>query len=209
MKLYADLPARRALQLTGDLVVVAWIVVWASLGIGVHDVTMKLAEPGHRVTSASTDLADRLQESGEAVGDLPVVGDAAAKPLDQASSAAGQLADAGRSQVRAVERLAWWLGWSVALIPISGVLLWYLPPRVRFVRRAAAGRALVDSAGDLDLFALRALAHQPLSRLAAISDDPAAAWRRQDPDIVQRLAALELAAVGLRAEGGNAKGPLV
>lgn len=203
MKLYADLPARRAVQVTGDLVVVAWIVLWAALGYAVHDATLQLAEPGHRVTAASTDLADRLHQSGQAVGDLPVVGDAAAEPLDRASDAAGELADAGRAQVRAVERLANWLGWSVALVPILGALLLHLPPRVRFVRRAAAGRALIDSAADLDLFALRALAHQPLTRLAAISDDPAAAWRQQDTETVRRLAALELAAVGLRPEPGD------
>lgn len=203
MKLYADLPARRTLQIAGDLVVITWMVLWAALGFALHDATLQLAEPGHRVASASTDLADRLHESGQAVGDLPLVGDAAAKPLDQASEAAGDLADAGRAQVSAVERLARWLGWSVALIPILGALLLYLPSRIRFVRRAAAGRALVDSAADLDLFALRALAHQPLSRLAAISDDPAAAWRQQDPDTVRRLATLELAAVGLRPDSGG------
>jgi len=201
MKLYADLPARRTLQVIGDLVVVAWLVLWATLGHAVHDATLQLAEPGHRVTAASTDLADRLHQSGRALSDVPLVGDTAAKPLDQASAAAIGLADAGRAQVRAVERLARWLGWSVALIPILGALLFYLPPRVRFVRRAAAGQALLDSAADLDLFALRALAHQPLSRLAAISDDPAAAWRHQDPETVRRLAALELAAVGLREPG--------
>ena len=198
MKLYADLPARRTLQIVGDLVLIAWLVLWAVLGHTVHDATLQLAEPGHRVTSASTDLADRLHQSGSALSDIPLVGDTAAKPLDEASNAAEGLADAGRAQVRAVERLARWLGWSVALIPILGALLLYVPPRVRFVRRAAAGQALVDSAADLDLFALRALAHQPLSRLAAISDDPAAAWRQQDPETVRRLAALEMAAVGLR-----------
>lgn len=203
MKLYADLPARRTFQVAGDLVVIAWIVLWAVLGHAVHDATVQLADPGHRVTSASVDLADRLHDSGQVVGDLPLVGDTAAKPFDQASEAAEELADAGRSQVRAAERLARWLGWSVALIPILGALLLYLPPRVRFVRRAPAGRALVDSSADLDLFALRALAHQPLSRLAAISDDPAAAWRQKDTDTVRRLAALELAAVGLRPHSGN------
>jgi hypothetical protein len=203
MKLYADLAARRTLQVAGDLVVIVWIVLWAALGHAVHDATLQLAEPGHRVAAASTDLADRLGQSGEALGEVPLVGDAAAKPLEQASEAAGELADAGRAQVRAVERLARWLGWSVALIPILGALLVYLPPRVRFVRRASAGRALIDSAADLDLFALRALAHQPLSRLAAISDDPAAAWRQRDPDTVRRLAALELAEIGLRAEIGD------
>jgi len=126
-----------------------------------------------------------------------------AKPFDQASEAAEELAAAGRAQVRAAERLALWLGWSVALIPILGALLLYLPPRVRFVRRAAAGRGLVDSAADLDLFALRALAHQSLPRLAAISDDPAAAWRQKDTETIRRLAALELAAVGLTTDSGT------
>ena len=100
--------------------------------------------------------------------------------------------------MRAVEWLANWLGWSVALVPILGALLLHLPPRVRFVRRAAAGRALIDSAADLDLFALRALANQPMHVLAKVSDDPAGAWRARDPDVVRRLAELELADVGLR-----------
>lgn len=200
MKLYPELPARRMLQVVGDLVVIGWAVLWALLGLAVHDATVQLADPGHRVTSASVALAGRLHDSGQVVGDLPLVGDAASEPFDRASDAANELADAGRAQVRAAERLALWLGWSVALIPILGALLLYLPSRVRFVRRAAAGRVLVDSAADLDLFALRALAHQPLSRLAAISDDPAAAWRQKDTETVRRLAALELAAVGLRAD---------
>jgi len=34
--------------------------------------------------------------------------------------------------------------------------------------------------------------------LARVSDDPAGAWRRRDPDVVRRLAALELADAGLR-----------
>ena len=203
MKLYADLPARRARQVLGDVVVIGWIVMWIVLGYAVHDAAVQLADPGHRVTSASVDLADRLHDSGQVVGDVPLVGDAAAEPFDQAGAAAEALADAGRAQVRAAERLALWLGWSVALIPILGALLLYLPPRARFVRRAAAGRALVDSAADLDLFALRALTHQPLSRLAAISDDPAAAWRQKDTATIGRLAALELAAVGLRPDYGN------
>jgi hypothetical protein len=99
--------------------------------------------------------------------------------------------------VAAVDTLASWLGWSLALVPIGLALAIYVPKRVGFVRRATAGRRLVDSAADLDLFALRALAHQPLHRLAAISDDPARAWRERDRDVVVRLAALELRDAGL------------
>ena len=73
----------------------------------------------------------------------------------------------------------------------------YLPLRWRFVREATAGQRFVDSGSDLDLFALRAMANQPLHRLARISDDPVRAWRDGDPDVVRALAVLELRDVGL------------
>lgn len=197
MKVYAELPSRRLAQVVGDLLFVAWLVACAWLGHAVHDATMQLAGPGRQVESASSGLADRLRDAGSAVGDLPVVGDQASQPLGDAGSAADQLARSGRDEVRAVETLAGWLGWTVALAPMVVVAAAYLPSRVRFVRRATAGRALVDSAADLDLFALRALAHQPLHRLSAISDDPARAWREQQPEPVRALAALELRDAGL------------
>ena len=56
----------------------------------------------------------------------------------------------------------------------------------------------MDAAADLDLFALRALARQPLHVLARISDDPAGAWRARDPEVVLALGSLELREAGLR-----------
>ena len=103
----------------------------------------------------------------------------------------------GRAQVEAVQTLAFWLGIAVALIPILIALAVYLPPRIRFVRRATAGKRFLDSAADLDLFALRAMTNQPLHVLARVSDDPAGGWRERDPDVVRRLAALELKDCGL------------
>jgi hypothetical protein len=73
---------------------------------------------------------------------------------------------------------------------------------VRFARRAGAARRLVDAAPHLDLFALRAMAHQPMHVLARISDDPAGAWRRGDRDVIRALATRELASVGLRPPSG-------
>ncbi len=54
-------------------------------------------------------------------------------------------------------------------------------------------------ARDLDLLALRALAHQPTRQLLRVTGDPAAAWRRDDTAVVRELAALELRALGLRS----------
>ncbi len=199
MKLYADTSVRRTLQVLGDLAVLAWIWVWVSVGDQVHDATLALRTPGRRMDSSAGDLAERLREAGETVAGVPLVGDRVRDPFDGAGDAASGLAQAGRQQVAAVETLAQWLGVAVALIPILVLLVFYLPPRIRFVRRATAGRRFLDSGADLDLFALRAMAHQPLHVLARIDPDPAGAWRRGDASVVDRLAELELRSVGLRA----------
>jgi hypothetical protein len=197
MKLYADLHPHRTLQLVGDLVLIAWVAAWIWLADVVHDATMELAKPGRALEAAGSALGDRLRDAGSTVGDIPYVGDDVSQPFDGAGSSADQMAAAGHSQVQAVESLAFWLGLTVALVPILIAVAVYLPPRIRFVLRASAGQRFLDSAADLDLFALRALANQPLHVLARISDDPAAAWRDKNPEVIRRLAAVELKDVGL------------
>ena len=136
MKLYADTPVRRSRQIVADLFVVAWIVGWVWVALVVHDGTMALAAPGRQVESSAVGMADGLAEAGDFLDRVPVVGDGVSAPFDKASSASESLAEAGRSQVRAVERLAFWLGLSVALIPVLVVLAVFLPLRLRFVREA-------------------------------------------------------------------------
>lgn len=198
MLLYADLPARRTRQVVGDLLLIGWIVLWVWLARTVHEATLALGVPGREIDEASRGMADRLRDAGSAVSGIPLVGDDVSRPFDGAGGAADRLAAAGRSQVAAVDTLAFWLGLSVALVPILLVVAFYVPLRVRFVRRAAAGRRFLDARADLDLFALRAMAHQPLHVLARISEDPAGAWREQDPVVIRELASLELRSVGLR-----------
>ena len=199
MLLYSDLPARRTLQVVGDLLLVAWVALWIWLADSLHDATLGLAVPGRKIDAAGSGMADRLRDAGSTVERHPARRRrrrAALRPGP--GRRADQLAAAGRSQVEAVQTLATWLGIAVAVIPILIALAVYLPPRIRFVLRATAGRRFLDAAADLDLFALRAMAHQPLHVLARVSDDPAGAWRTRDPDVVRALAALELRSVGLR-----------
>jgi hypothetical protein len=199
MRLYADLPARRLGQLTADACVAVWVVAWVVIGSGVHHVVLGLAAPGRGLEDAGNGLGDNLTSAAQAAGDVPVVGDGLRGPIDGAAGAAGALARAGQAQQDAVGQLALVLGIVVALAPILLALAVWLPRRVRFARRASAAQHLVDSAADLDLFALRAMATQPMHVLARISDDPAGEWRRGVPDTVHRLAELELRACGLRA----------
>lgn len=202
MKLYADDSLRRTRQLTGDLLLVLWVALWLWLARIVHDATLALAAPGRSIEDAGSGLADRLRDAGGAVSDLPLIGDQVRSPFDGAGQAADQIAAAGTAQVHAVEHLAFWLGIIVGAIPVLVVLAVYLPLRWRFVRRATAGQRFVDSSADLSLFAMRAMANQPMHRLARVSADPVRAWREGDPEVVRALALLELRDAGLRPPRG-------
>jgi hypothetical protein len=178
---------------------VVWVVLWIRLAGVVHDATLGLATPGRRIETAGGGLAGRLRDAGSAVSRVPLVGDRVRSPFDGAGRAADQLAAAGASQVHAVEHLAFWLGIVVGAVPVLVALAVHVPGRWRFVRAATAGRRFVDASADLDLFALRAMANQPLHRLASISADPVRAWRDGDRVVVRRLALLELRDAGLAA----------
>jgi hypothetical protein len=141
-------------------------------------------------------MAGRFHDVEGRIGGIPGVGDDLAAPFRGAADAAESLAAAGRSQAETVADVALLVGIAVFLIPVLLVAVLYVPLRVRFVRRASAGRRLVGA--DPALLALRALTNQPLRALTRISDDPVAAWRKGDPAVVRELADLELRAIGVK-----------
>jgi hypothetical protein len=195
-RLYAGSSARRTRQVTGDVLVLVWVALWVRLGDVVHDVTLALAAPGRGIERSAADLSARLRDVGGALGGLPLVGAGVRAPLDDAGRAAQRISDAGAAQVAAVQHLALWLGVVVAVVPAVLALAAYLPMRWRFVREATAGQRFVDGAADLDLFALRAMAHQPMHRLSRVSPDPVAAWRSGDQQVIRAIALLELRDAG-------------
>lgn len=197
MKLYAEVPGRRGRQIVLDLLVLAWLLLWVKVAFVVHDLVEKLAGPGRALESAGGRLSDSLGDAADKVKDVPVAGDALRGPLRAAGEAGHSLADVGAGQQSAVNRLALALALVVVIAPVLAVLLRYLPDRLRWIRAASAANRLRETAGDLDLFAIRALAHQPLSALARLGPDPAGAYLRQEPGAVRALADLELEGLGL------------
>ena len=198
MKMYADSPARRTRQIAADLLVVLWLVFWVWAGWSVHEGVQELTGPAERTQSAATGLADSLRDTGDSLGNIPLIGGTAARPLDEAAGHAEELAASSGRGVDAINSLALKLGLAIAFTPVLIVLAFFLPPRISFIRNATAGQQFVDSTHDIDLFAMRALANQPLHLLARISPEPAGAWRARDPRVVAQLAALEMHDVGLR-----------
>jgi hypothetical protein len=199
MKLYSDIPARRSRQILGDAWLVIWSVLWIWIAVTLHGLVMNLAGPGQAISDGATDLAGSITSAGESVGGIPLVGDTLTAPFQGMSEAASSIASAGQAEADAVAALAMFLSVALAFLAIASYTVFWIPFRVAFARRATAARALAHANDDLDLFALRALARQPLTALVRIDPDPAAAWRRGDVKVTRALAELELRAEGLRA----------
>ncbi|MDQ1641672.1 MAG: hypothetical protein QOJ90_1023 [Actinomycetota bacterium] len=202
MKLYADRPAHATNQALGDVLVLAWIALWAWLGHALHDLVLGLAVPGQKAEEAGRSLQHGLQDAGSSLGDVPFAGDKLREPFDRAAASGGDLADAAQSYQDAVGRLAVLAGILLAVAPIIVVLGLWLPRRVAWVLAAsAASRLMKTETGADDLFALRALAARPLPELARTSRRVGGlveGWRARDPEVVQTLAQLELDDLGLR-----------
>jgi hypothetical protein len=202
MKLYADRPAQLANQLTGDLLLAGWVLLWIWAGKQLYDLIAALAVPGQKAEAAGRSLERSLGDAAKNVGDLPLAGDELRKPFDGAAASGRDLADAAQSYQDSVHDLALLAGSLVAIAPILVVLSVWLPRRLAWIRDAsAATRLMRTDPGALDLLALRALAARPLHELAATVGEPTdlvSAWRSGDREVVDRLARVELAALGMR-----------
>jgi hypothetical protein len=207
VRLYADRPGRRARQLVGDLLTIAWVLGWVGVGRAVHAAVLRLAEPGRTLESAGRSLEGGLREAAAGVGRTPLLGERLREPLDAAGDAAQRLAAAGVDAQTAVGRAALLAAVAVAAWPaLLGAAAWVVH-RVRWARRAGVVRRTLLRDDGLDLLALRALAVAPLDRIATVGADPAAGWRRGDPDTVRALAELALRDVGVRAPASSTRVP--
>ena len=195
MRIYAQTPLYRARQLLGDLFLLGWCIAWVLIAVFLHGLVSELAGPGRLLEDAGRGLTDSMSDVSEAVGDVPVAGDALQAPFDLVGGVGDQIRDAGQSEQAAVATLAFWLAIVIAVLPIVWAAFRWLPGRLRWIREAAAARRVID---DVELFALRALINRSLNELAKLGPAPATAWKSGDKAIVLALAELELSALGLR-----------
>lgn len=197
MRIYAQRRGQLAGQVAGDVAVLVWTMVWAVVAFAVSGAVAALAGPARETARTARDLAGQFGDAATQAAQVPGLGEQLRRPFDAASGSLGDLVATADRQAATIERLATVSGWLVFGIPVATVLLVWLPRRVRFVRRARAAQRFIDGAPDLDLFALRAMANQPMHVLAAISDDPVRAWRSGDRQVIDALAAVELRQAGL------------
>jgi hypothetical protein len=182
--LYAENSRVRTQQAIGDGLVAAWCALWVWIAYEVHRLLNKLAVPG-----------EYLQRSGESLSGgtdrLPSVVRGVGGPLD---SLGNGIAEAGGSQVSVAHDIALVIALLIALgptIPVIAARVWW---RLKWVRSASAAARLRRSPGFDRLMAQRALARQPMHKLAAVHPGHDA----PEAEVEHSYATLELNELGLK-----------
>lgn len=199
MRWYADAPARRTRQVLADLLVLGWVVAWVLVGRWVFGLVMTLAAPAGPLRDAGTSMHDRMDEVAGRVTEVPLVGDRLTGPFTGAAGVGTDLVAAGDRLEASVRTVAWVVSLLSAGTPVLLALVVWGAARLAWVRRAARLGAEVSDPESVELLALRALVRQHPRRLQQEFADPLSAFRSGDPDVLRRLADLELAEVGLSA----------
>lgn len=200
MRLYAQTPGEAKPQVLADLIAVALIAAAVWFALAVRDAILLLAEPGRKVESAGDHLATGLDNAGEAASKVPLVGGLLKKPLQSAADAGTGLSDAGQSLQHTVENVATLTTLALIILPVTFVLVLWLPPRLLWIWRVSTTRRLLEAPGGADLLALRALTGPP-NDLRAIPVPPAGladAWRHGDQQVISELSKVALRRAGLR-----------
>jgi hypothetical protein len=199
MRLYPDVPRRRARTLAGDAAVLLLVLVFAWLGLKVHDAVAELAalgrgleNAGGAVTGTAHDAAGAVRSgfgsAADAVGGAPVIGgtvagalrsagDSASAPVEQTGASSGRkLVAAGRDGEARAYALADLLGWLTFGLPTLILLLRWGPPRVGRAREWSAAHRVIaafplDPAREREL-ARRAAYGLSYEQLARYTPDP-------------------------------------
>jgi hypothetical protein len=176
VRLYPEIPSRRLNVVLHDLAIVALLVLFAWLGLEVHDSIDRLAVLGEGVEGAGTAVQSGFDSAADAVAVVPLVGDRVADGLRSAGAGTGgDVAERGRRGQDSVHRLATLLGLVTFLVPSLVLLVTTLPGRIALARRLTTAS---EAFGDLDqpdrreLIAARAAFSLPYDRLLEHTPDP-------------------------------------
>lgn len=199
VRLYPTVRRRRSATVASDLSVVLLLVLFAWLGLKVHDTVAELAafgrgiqEAGTTVGTTATDAAGAVRGGFEsaagAVEATPVLGGRLAEALRSAGEGAAtpverrgreqarRLVEAGRDGELRALATARLLGWLTFLTPAILLLSRAIPPRMRQARALdAAQRALGGERLDRDrerALAARAAFSLPYETLRRHTEDP-------------------------------------
>ena len=161
-----------------------------------HDWVLELRAPGDGLVNAGGDIRDVFTNAANKARGVPLVGDDLSGALGNGTKAGETLIGVGNTQIGVVQDTAFWLAVALITIPVLFLLITWLPLRLRYAFKAGHTARL---RGMPDLLALRALTSLKPRQLAKFPHDPAAKWRTGDTDVIDELARMQLADLGVRA----------
>jgi hypothetical protein len=179
-----------------DVLLIAYVVVWAVLGVLIAADIRRQADLSDHVTRIGQALTE-IGESLDILGGLPLVGGDIGEVTGRVTEAGESVMQSGRDSRASLERMGVLVGIAFGAVPLLLVLPVYLPLRLGWRREVrAVDAALAAGGSDLDLvLARRALATMSYGRLLDLGPDP---WARLESGEVRDLADAELERLGLR-----------
>jgi hypothetical protein len=176
VRFYPDIPSRRTAAIAKDLLVLLLLVVFAWLGLWVHDAVDRLAALGEGVQETGASVRGGFETAADAVDDVPLVGGAVAEGFREAGEGTGgNVAELGERGESGVHRLANLLGILVFALPAGLLLFRFLPERVGQVRRLTAAERVLREPDSLErrrVVAMRAAFSLPYAQLLEHTPDP-------------------------------------
>jgi hypothetical protein len=182
-RIYASNPTRRTLQIIGDAMCLAWLALWVWVAKFVFDLINKLAVPGEYLERSGNGISG-------GVDNLPSLVRGIGGPLD---SLGNGLASAGDAQISATNDIAWFFAIVTVVLPTLVPLALHVFMRVRWMLSATAVAHLQRSEVFNHVLAQRAVARQPLRKIARAVGDGTMSPRERE----LALAQLELRQLGM------------
>ncbi len=181
---------------------VAWVFLWLVLAIATAFQVWRLSA----LTDTVVESGEALDAAGralQAVGDLPIVGEATERLGGRVRDAAGDVEEGGELSREAIVWISVLLGLAIVVVPVTSVAAARLPHTLaaRRDRRAVAEAvANPEAARGLEEFlARRAVHHLPYDVLSQVTADP---WADLRNGAFRRLANAELTRLGLAGAKG-------
>jgi hypothetical protein len=207
MMLWSERRGPRLREMAADAATIAWVGLWALLGIRLYGRLAELAGAGRLIRDGGIGLLNTGAEVAGAVQGVPLVGEnAAARIRDAFRTAADPVIAFGSDLERLLLIIAGILGLMLVLIAVVPWLNHYVPWRfARLERLNAAARVIRPmgapaspalAAAELNrLLASRALHRLEYAKLLEFTPDPFGDWAAGR---LEKLVQAELESVGLR-----------
>src|ERR671921_2097971 len=185
MMIWSERRGPRLREIAADVATIAWIGLWATLGIRLFSGLAELAGAGRLIRDGGTGMITTGGHVAGAVEDIPLVGADAASQIRGAFAAAGQpVVDFGSDIERLLVIIAALFGLIVVAIAVVPWLNRYLPWRVARLQRLNAGRRVIrstasgrDTGGEIErILASRALHRLEYAELLEFTRDPFGDW---------------------------------